>query len=546
MARVFNLIIVILEIIAFSKSIKWHGLKKNFIFYTQISNLLTFISSLLLVMFGTKNTIEVLRYVSVCMLIMTFLVTACILVPMSGKPRELLFSGSGLFHHLLIPVFSTLTYMFFEKRADFTWVWLPAAVTLIYGLTMLYFNYIGVVEGPYPFFMIRRIGAKKTTLWMICLLAAVSAISLLIGYHRPSKTDVKFIFIHGLSGWGSYDIQNEFLPYWGMTGGDVIRYLNEQGYECYAASVDPKESAYDRACELYAQLYGKRVDYGAYHSKKAGHERFGKDYSKEPLVKDFEDSRFVIVGHSFGGATVRLFSEILRNGLEDEIANTAPEDLSDFFRGGQGKELLAVVTLAAPTNGTTAYDLYEDPSFDPSLIDVPEEYLEKSKAMRNVSTPEYDGRQLWDYASFDMHIDNALALNSAITTFDDVYYFAYPCASTKMNEMGLLEPDPGLTEDLFMKGSTYMCRYTGTTAGGFTVDESWQQNDGLVNTVSAGAPIGAPSVNYAEGQEIRPGLWHVMPTSTGDHMSLQGGLTKRVNVKTFYLKLVKMLTELAE
>ena len=125
MARVFNLIIVILEIIAFSKSIKWHGLKKNFIFYTQISNLLTFISSLLLVIFGAKSTIEVLRYVSVCMLIMTFLVTACILVPMSGKPRELLFSGSGLFHHLLIPIFSTLTYMFFEKRADFTWVWLP-------------------------------------------------------------------------------------------------------------------------------------------------------------------------------------------------------------------------------------------------------------------------------------------------------------------------------------------------------------------------------------------------------------------------------------
>ncbi len=546
MARVFNLMIVILEIIAFSKSIKWHGLKKNFIFYTQISNFLTFIASLLLVIFGQKSTIEVLRYVSVCMLIMTFLVTACILVPMSGKPKELLFSGSGLFHHLLIPIFSTLIYMLLEKRVDVTWVWLPAAVTLIYGLTMLYFNYIGVVEGPYPFFMIRRIGAKKTTLWMICLLAVVSAISLLIGYHRPSKTDVKFIFIHGLSGWGSYDIQNEFLPYWGMTGGDVIRYLNEQGYECYAASVDPKGSAYDRACELYAQLYGKRVDYGAYHSSKAGHERYGKDFSNEPLLRDFADSKFVLIGHSFGGATIRLFSEILRNGLEDEIATTDPAELSDFFKGGQGKELLAVVTLAAPTNGTTAYDLYEDSSFDTSLIDVPEEYMKRSQAMSGVSTPEYDGRKLWDYASFDMHIDNALALNSTITTFGDVYYFAYPCSSTKVNESGLLEPDPDKTEAIFIKGSTYMCRYTGTTAGGFTVDESWQQNDGLVNTVSAGAPIGAPSVNYAEGQEISPGVWNVMPTTTGDHMSLQGGLTKRVKVKPFYNKLVKMLAELNE
>lgn len=546
MARVFNLLIVILEIIAFTKSIKWHGLRKNFIFYTQISNCLTFIASLLLVIFGTKSTIEILRYVSVCMLVMTFFVTACILVPMSGKPRELLFSGSGLFHHLLIPIISTLTYMFLEKRADFKWVWLPAALTLIYGLTMLYFNYIGKVEGPYPFFLIKDMGGTRTTMWMVCLLLVITAIAMLIGYHRPSKTDIKFIFIHGLSGWGSYDIQNEFLPYWGMTGGDIIRYLDEQGYECYAASVDPKGSSHDRACELYAQLFGKRVDYGAYHSQKAGHERYGKDFSKEPLLKDFADSKFVLIGHSFGGATIRLFSEILRNGLEDEIANTDPADLSDFFKGGQGKDLVAVVTLAAPTNGTTAYDLYEDPSFDTSLIDVPEEYMQRSQAMNGVSTPEYDGRELWDYAAFDMHIDNALALNSTITTFDDVYYFAYPCSSTRTNESGLLEPDPDKTEAIFIKGSTYMCRYTGTTTGGFTVDESWQPNDGLVNTVSAGAPIGAPSVNYAEGQEIRPGVWNVMPTTTGDHMSLQGGLTKRVKVKPFYLKMVNMLAELNE
>jgi len=34
----------------------------------------------------------------------------------------------------------------------------------------------------------------------------------------------------------------------------------------YAASVAPNGSAWDRACELYAQLSGTRVDYGKAHT----------------------------------------------------------------------------------------------------------------------------------------------------------------------------------------------------------------------------------------------------------------------------------------
>lgn len=541
MARVLNLIIVIFEIIAFAICIKQRGIKKNFIYYTQISNVITLISSLLFVLLGGRTFVEVTRFLSVCMLIMTFLVTVLFLVPVTKDAKGLLFTGSGLFHHLIIPVMSTLSYMFLEKRVSIYWVWLPGAVTLVYGLIILYFNYTRQLEGPYPFFMIWKLGVKKTAIWMVCLMVVMTAISLLVSYHKPSKTDLKFIFVHGLSGWGSYDIQYEFIPYWGMTGGDVIRYLSEQGYESYAASVDPKGSSWDRACELYAQLTGTRVDYGKAHSTKAGHERYGKDYSNEPLLKDFEDSEFVLLGHSFGGATIRLFSEILKNGAADEIQSTDPEDLSGFFKGGSGDGLFAIITLAAPTNGTTAYDLYEDPSFDVNKIDVPEEYIKKSSAMSNVSTPQYDGRQLWDYAAYDMHIDNALALNDTITTFDNVYYFAYPCSSTRINTNGEVEPDPDITESLFLKGSTYMSRYTGTTAGGFLVDESWLPNDGLVNTVSAGAPLGQPETAYNNNKEIKPGIWNVMPTVAGDHMSLQGGLSKRVDVKTFYLEMAEMI-----
>ncbi|MCR5054856.1 MAG: peptide-methionine (S)-S-oxide reductase MsrA, partial [Lachnospiraceae bacterium] len=135
-------------------------------------------------------------------------------------------------------------------------------------------------------------------------------------------------------------------------------------------------------------------------------------------------------------------------------------------------------------------------------------------------------------------------MNDTITTFDDVYYFAYPCVSTTEDSDGELEPDPEITEGMFLKTATYMSKYTGTTAGGFTIDESWQPNDGLVNTISAGAPLGQPSTDYTEEKAISPGVWNVMPTITGDHMSLQGGMTKRNNVRPFYLVLAEMIAEL--
>ena len=56
-------------------------------------------------------------------------------------------------------------------------------------------------------------------------------------------SDLQFVFVHGLPGWGSYDKAYKKMPYWGMRGGDLIRYLRGQGFACYAASVAPAGSA---------------------------------------------------------------------------------------------------------------------------------------------------------------------------------------------------------------------------------------------------------------------------------------------------------------
>ena len=245
----------------------------------------------------------------------------------------------------------------------------------------------------------------------------------------PERSDAEYIFVHGLSGWGSYDKAYKRMPYWGMLGGDLMNDLRAQGFSCYAASVSPEGSAWDRACELYAQLTGTLTDYGKAHSERCGHERFGPDFTGRPLIPDWEAGRkLVLLGHSFGGATVRLFSELLANGDEAEREAAEAGELSSFFLGGQGQRLRALVTLAAPTNGTTAYDLHQDESFDAGAVKVSRWDSFWGNFFSNRKQAEPDGRSEDDYAAFDMHIDNALAMNARIAPLPQVYYFAVPFA----------------------------------------------------------------------------------------------------------------------
>ena len=54
------------------------------------------------------------------------------------------------------------------------------AITFIYGMIMLYLNYIGKVDGPYPFFRVRNQRVRATVLWVLILLVAVAAISAVV------------------------------------------------------------------------------------------------------------------------------------------------------------------------------------------------------------------------------------------------------------------------------------------------------------------------------------------------------------------------------
>lgn len=361
------------------------------------------------------------------------------------------------------------------------------------------------------------------------------------------NTNYKYVFVHGLSGWGSYDSVYKVMPYWGMFGGDLMKYLNDKGFECYAASVAPSLSAWDRACELYAQLTGTVVDYGKAHSEECGHERYGTDFTGRALIDSFSsEDKINLLGHSFGGATVRLFASIMEKGAEAEIKATPENELSDFFKGGKGDWIYSVTALAAPHNGTTAYMVDKDdmPEDEKPLSGLTNEIqYAMSNLVGAANGGNTDGRNEKDFASYDMYIDNALELNKEILTLEDTYYFSFPCNATEEKEDGTWAPVEKKMESLFIASSKAMGAYTGETKGGYVIDSSWQQNDGLVNTLSATAPFGAPSKNF-DSNNIEKGMWNIMPTYDGDHMSLQGGLMKPNNVRDFYVEHLSMINSL--
>ncbi len=328
------------------------------------------------------------------------------------------------------------------------------------------------------------------------------------------NTNYSYVFVHGLMGWGEDDFIYDLMPYWGMFGGDLMSYLNNNGFDCHAASVAPTDSAWDRACELYAQLTGTVTDYGESHSKKYGHDRYGNDFTGKALISEWDsENKINLLGHSFGGATVRMLAHLMAEGDAEELAITQEDDISGLFIGGKADWIYSVTTLAAPHNGTTAYGVAESEEAE------------------------------LDTAAYDMHIDNALTLNEKLTINDSTYYFSFACSMTQVNADGIYTPIKENMESLFTSGSEEMGKCTGTTPGGYTVGEEWLDNDGLVNTYSALAPIGNPSTEFDES-DIQTGVWNVMPVYYGDHMSLQGGMTVVNNVKPFYIKHLSMINSL--
>ena len=436
---------------------------------------------------------------------------------------------------------------------------------------------------------------KKSKKFLCLLLALVMAGSLLLlpaaaANTQSGATRYPTVYVHGLMGWGERDQIYSAVPYWGLTT-DLMPYMTGKGYESYAASVGPLSSAWDRACELYAQLTGTTVDYGAAHAAEYGHARYGVTYD-QPLFAGWSASKKInLVGHSFGGATIRLFLDILADGsaAEQAAAKAAGTEVSPFFEGGKADWVYSLTTLAAPHNGTTfleccgsmAQFAAEASTAMAKLLGISDFKGVYDFQLEQFGFYRKDGETVLealdrvlhsDFLSHndnvfrDLTIDRALELNDDIEIQPNVYYFSYAGDKTRQSTVTGERTSAVDMTPLFVPFANKMCTcYDQTTAGGFRIDKTWAPNDGLVNTVSALYPTDSAGrcltktgqTGYVQRDgysnvSYQPGVWNVMPVRHYDHGNFIAGMpvpdlaSQSVTaLRQFYLSLMDNLSHVS-
>ena len=382
------------------------------------------------------------------------------------------------------------------------------------------------------------------------------------------------IFVHGYNGWGSNEDIDELIPYWGATCGNLMDYLSGEGYECYSASVGPISSAWDRACELYAQLTGTRVDYGAVHSAKYNHKRYGRTYDA-PLFEGWGDQdtsgnikKVHLIGHSFGGTTIRMLAYLMTYGCEEETEGTEDGSVSPLFTGGKENYIESVTCICTPHNSASTYQFTQDLGiFEPLQVISALYCATAGRSLFNgnavdfhleqfglTNTPgKYDADPYLksvinflensdDSCQHDLTPEGMADINSKIKISENIYYYSYAFNTAKKSELtGIYWPEIG-TNPIIAAISCYMGHHKEFTdpETGQVYDDSWRENDSLCNTISETYPFTEAHRDY-DGTNVK-GVWNVMPVSKGDHGTAIGLLADKNVHQTFYINLAKMLT----
>ncbi|MCL2195886.1 MAG: hypothetical protein FWB76_08055 [Oscillospiraceae bacterium] len=362
-----------------------------------------------------------------------------------------------------------------------------------------------------------------------------------------------WVFVHGLNGFG----EDSGMPavYWGGTAGDLLAELRTEGFTIHAPTVSPSGSARDRAAELFAQLTGSQVDYGHAHAYRHEMDRFGTVYYP-PMIPGWGTPdhnghlrKVNLVGHSFGGNTIRALAGLLLHGCADERAHAAAtgEEISPLFVGGKADWVHSITTVATPHNGVSLLVMLDvNPLLSAVAEALPQSQIDQAMRALGIYIPGVtsfvdflNASQGANNAFADLTLPGAEALNAITPPAPNTFYFSFAVDGTDNGRPIAAEmAAPSRLLGMQIGNFTY-------PAGGITA--AWRANDGLVNTISATRPFNQPHVNVPTHMaltQVLPGQWYVMPTVRGDHGSVIGLGRTMDDILPMYLEHLRMVDEL--
>ncbi|ORX53801.1 hypothetical protein BCR36DRAFT_582059 [Piromyces finnis] len=126
--------------------------------------------------------IRIIRYMGSNCLALTFIVVVVVLIPMTKNGvRILLFEGPQLFHHVICPALSVISFGLFEDgkptHKDALFAALP---TLVYAIVTVILNYAKLLDGPYPFLKVYEQSIFASIFWFISIVGISYVLAYLI------------------------------------------------------------------------------------------------------------------------------------------------------------------------------------------------------------------------------------------------------------------------------------------------------------------------------------------------------------------------------
>lgn len=249
-------------------------------------------------------------------------------------------------------------------------------------------------------------------------------------------------------------------------------------------------------------------------------------------------------------------------GAPEEVAASA-DGTSPLFTGGKGKWINSVTTLCSPHNGSTLYYVADNynlvesalkllysiggvtDAVDGGLIDFRLEHFGIDSSSEDAADRVAEAFSTGiDNAFFDLSPEGAALMNETIQTVDSVYYFSYAYCTTEKSPFSDNQIPIGATLTVLKPTALLMGRYTQSGSGKITIDGSWLPNDGLVNVVSAQHPADEEWLDYGSEEELKRGVWYVMPVQAGDHGTVIGLNADAELTHRFYTDLIDMINPL--
>lgn len=346
------------------------------------------------------------------------------------------------------------------------------------------------------------------------------------------------VFVHGLFGWGPGELGG--LPYWG----DALAQF-QPTFATHETKCGPISSFHDRACEVFAQIMGCKVDYGEKHSADAGHARTSCDFPQAPapLVPDWsENNPVILVGHSAGAHTCMHLQQLLAD---------------DFWNiGANANWVEAIVSVAGVINGSTLTYMAGCDEGTGKLAGAPStiirwgvDWLRRfanspGNPVGHILNPCLDQwtgageeplSEVWlkkidnssfvkgeDNLGFDLSLQGCLKANSKFSTHPGTYYLSIVTSKTVplpivSGARPIADMNPllwGFASYQGVRTEFNLAPIEGWGSGDLTIDK-WRENDGAVSSVSqrypftAGRhPIGGEGIFQPANGRLEKGKWY--------------------------------------